>query len=1126
MSMPKRLLSVLCTLALLFTMMPVSAFAQTSNTPGIRLDVTSDNGSTYVKAGDTLTMRVSVVNAADTAGLLGGKFLVEFDTAVLTAVKQSMVRGDILNTKLPDDEKCFSIMVNDAAGENQNKVGMVVKPSDEAYNYTGDVTPKFSDGATLLFTYQLKVADTLPENVSLDQLPIVIVSPDMSLGINAQPGNLTSVTPDTIYGDTLPMDTVKPVISIADGASFFYQPVSFTVTDNNGLQSVALNGTALYAESDGTFLITEGGEITATDTFGNVARVNFTLDASLFNKAKDAVAAIPDEVNYSHKDIVKKALDALGNVTNGEARDHLANEEARANAAKLVLDAIDTEINSLNTLMGSLTATMTNEALDNLAQAKAKLVELQAKGVTTDDLDAASYAHFQSVDEELGALAEKVNQFKTALADLYARVDSFTYDDVEALEKLKDASAYLQSKGYVLPTDCSNQLRAIENAYTTLETNRAALVQEVSNADLTADFTVVNRDKIQELRNKVDTFASTYKKAFMADELSVLTTAEQNVAALDERYATLKNKLADLPSRDSVKLTQEEALNEIQTEFDALTKLQAEFTQDEKDALQEAFTGIQDIRDQIAAVDAEIEAKKDLTPATPEAIAQYVALNNEVNALLDRGVETSDLSNYADFEALKNVFSAAMGEVDAVLAKIAELPAASAVDFTSEEKITEVGNVIAALRQTYGENILTASQLQPYTEAKEALGALKDQRTDLVERIAAGFVIKLDTASKTAITDTRNSVTELNGKGAAFTEQELKKLVKAEADLKALQIESKNLHAAINALPSADMVNYSDKQKAADLKSKMQQFENDKGDTFTDAEKQKITAVETEIARLEQLRADLVTDMGSVKDVSLDAVVYADKETADSLKAREDALNARGLMLDETLANVARYRAFAAAVADMQTKVAAANTEMDAALANWSYIQDQTIYDQIRIKMDALKTQYEMPQDVAVALFVNYNTSVEKFNAAKQQEAAIRKQIARLPKATIENEASFKDVQARLTAFAQENNLSEANLVSLFGEAYQTVKKGISTIDTLKREAMNAGDQHPEIAEAIANGTWGKDTSSTPAAAQPAAKQPVRIPQTSDDFPYGLMVLLIGVGLIGMAFVACKKKRL
>ena len=60
--------------------------------------------------------------------------------------------------------------------------------------------------------------------------------------------------------------------------------------------------------------------------------------------------------------------------------------------------------------------------------------------------------------------------------------------------------------------------------------------------------------------------------------------------------------------------------------------------------------------------------------------------------------------------------------------------------------------------------------------------------------------------------------------------------------------------------------------------------------------------------------------------------------------------------------------------------------------------------------------------------------------------------------------------------------------------------------------------EHPEIEEAIRNGTWGVDDT-------PTAKATGAIPRTSDDSPLLLWVALLGISLAGLVLLVIRKRR-
>ncbi|HJD20329.1 MAG TPA: hypothetical protein H9915_00760 [Candidatus Gemmiger faecigallinarum] len=73
--------------------------------------------------------------------------------------------------------------------------------------------------------------------------------------------------------------------------------------------------------------------------------------------------------------------------------------------------------------------------------------------------------------------------------------------------------------------------------------------------------------------------------------------------------------------------------------------------------------------------------------------------------------------------------------------------------------------------------------------------------------------------------------------------------------------------------------------------------------------------------------------------------------------------------------------------------------------------------------------------------------------------------------------------------------------------------------DTVTVTATPAPDEHPDIAEGIANGTWG----AAPTAAPDAAA--VSVPQTSDDLPLGALILVVVVAAGAIVGLTVLRKR-
>ena len=312
-----------------------------------------------------------------------------------------------------------------AITQDGNSVSIMVESGTEMYK-AGAISEKITTEKNLLLSCKFKVKDA-PAQKTLDNLitSVSFSSNEIYIGENYAGDNEGSaVTPTIVAGTTVSADWIPPTTSLGDNTNYYYQPVEFTVSDNKGIQRVTLDGNELTA-TNGVYSMTAGGHLVVTDTYGNSAACDITIDATAFNAAKEAVAKIPETVKYTDKATVNAAEAALAKVADPEAAAKLSGEKTRVDAAKAALGDIDAKISGLNTAMAALQPTADN--VDALTKAKEDLEALKALGVTEDDLDQNSYANFQQVDSALKALADEIESFNNKLDALGT---SFTYEEL------------------------------------------------------------------------------------------------------------------------------------------------------------------------------------------------------------------------------------------------------------------------------------------------------------------------------------------------------------------------------------------------------------------------------------------------------------------------------------------------------------------------------------------------------------------------------------------------------------------------------------------------------------------------------------------------------------------------
>ena len=907
---------MLCTVALLVTMAPVSAFAESgggTDTPSVTVTYDVKNftkpDSTIATAGDEIEVDVYAASNGDAVGLLGFAMFLGFDPEIVDEPDEdNLTTGDIVNAKTEKGTNKYDTTF--AITQDGNSVSIMVESGTEMYK-AGAISEKITTEKNLLLSCKFKVKDA-PAQKTLDNLitSVSFSSNEIYIGENYAGDNEGSaVTPTIVAGTTVSADWIPPTTSLGDNTNYYYQPVEFTVSDNKGIQRVTLDGNELTA-TNGVYSMTAGGHLVVTDTYGNSAACDITIDATAFNAAKEAVAKIPETVKYTDKATVNAAEAALAKVADPEAAAKLSVEKTRVDAAKAALSDIDAKINSLNTAMAALKPTADN--VDALTKAKEDLEALKALGVTEDDLDQNSYANFQQVDSALKALADEIESFNNKLDALGT---SFTYDDTDALSEVESLAESLKAKGYDLAAKDSvrnTKLETLKQSHAQVEKTKADLIQKISAASFTIDFNQEHRSEITSIRQEVNDFVAASKATFTDSELEKLTKAEADVKALDERLDAEKKALNDLPEKKDVKLTQKSNIENVASEKAALEDLEASFDSALNQKLTDAQAAIADIEAKIKEVEQNIAVYAGLNPTKGDSIAKFNALKESIDDLLNnRGVTKDDISNYADYETLAAKFKAAQDDVNAVVEKINTLPEAKDVKLTSKAKITEVEQAIQSLQGKYGSGVPSATQLKPYTDAKAKLTELENQRTAIVAEVEnAQLTIDRTEASRNAIADLRKKVDDFDAYEPNFTEAELKNLTDAENAMKTLDSEVNAVIEQINALPDTADVKFDSKADIEKVAAAIDKLETDySSNILTGAEKQRYTDAKKALDDLNTKRSKIVEKIANsnftidLTTASQDAVTamrqevtdfepYGPNFTEEELKKLTDAENA------------------------------------------------------------------------------------------------------------------------------------------------------------------------------------------------------------------------------------------
>lgn len=263
-------------------------------------------------------------------------------------------------------------------------------------------------------------------------------------------------------------------------------------------------------------------------------------------------------------------------------------------------------------------------------------------------------------------------------------------------------------------------------------------------------------------------------------------------------------------------------------------------------------------------------------------------------------------------------------------------------------------------------------------------------------------------------------------------------------------------------------------------------------------------------------------------------VRYDDKAAEEKLSADIEALQDRGVAVDETTMGVngwKRYTRYAAAVKAMNSELTGLNSKMQTELDSWTYPYDIAKYDALRKDMDAAAKKYGMTEEQTKAEFTNYETDKIQAAAAEEKIKQANAKIKALP-ATI-TKAQEQDVVA-ITAIVNElkaapYKMTDSALQTALGSNYAIYTKAVATLAELNKPADNnsSGSSNNNNSNSSNTTSTNNKTTTTSTAnktTKPAAAA-TTIPQTSDAFPLTTLITLAVASLGGLIAVLFKKKR-
>lgn len=862
--------------------------------------------------------------------------------------------------------------------------------------------------------------------------------------------------------------------------------------------------------------------------------------------AHAAVAALPEaaDVLYTDKDAV---ADAAAQVAALEGKDTFTAEEtAKLEAVQAVITAIEEDIADVEARIEALPASVTVSNAADVDAIGDALEALKAQGVAETDI--SNYDTYVTAKQQLTDVLAEIGAVEDLIAALPEATD-IGYGDEDAIVNAEAELEALLAK-YTDDAESINEmvdaakLEAVRTALDELLTAKADLIEKIEAAELNVSLAAADQQAIADLRAEV---AAMEEKGaeFTAEELANLTNAEAALADLQAQSKEAHDAIAALPAAADVKYTDKAAIEAAAGQMADMVAFGDTFTAEETGKLEAAQAEITEIEQNIDAVESLIAELEGITEdtATADDITAVQDARLDLEALFARGVTPDDVSNYETYTAAYAAVQSWLDLVDEVKALADALP--QEITFNDEQTVQAAEEAYAKLVAQDLAELADAEAVKKITDARAALDALTDERTALVDKIAdAELDITLSQADRDAITALRAEVTAMEEKGATFTADELAVLTKAETDMAALVARSEAAHAAVAELPARDEVLYTESDKLAEVEKEMNALK-ELGDTFTTEETNKLTEAKAGIADLEAAVETLAGEMADLKDPT-DAetpIQYADKAALEALEEEVANLEARACDVDAMIVKLAaenevytgalaRYAAYGVAVEAMETELAELNAKMAEAVKAWTY-NDLAAYNAIAEAMNAAAEKYGIAEQQLEEVYPDYATIPAKNAEVKAVLDDVADKAEALPATddlTLDDAAKLEEIEALLASLKADYGFTDEMLADNLGNALTTYEAAADRLEELGRPTPTpvptpaptaqpaGGDAHPDIADAIADGTWGQAPTPTPA--------PATVPQTGDSMNLQVVVALLALSVCGMAacVVALRKK--
>lgn len=316
--------------------------------------------------------------------------------------------------------------------------------------------------------------------------------------------------------------------------------------------------------------------------------------------------------------------------------------------------------------------------------------------------------------------------------------------------------------------------------------------------------------------------------------------------------------------------------------------------------------------------------------------------------------------------------------------------------------------------------------------------------------------------------------------------------------------------------------------------------------------------------------AQIISAAEDANQVTVNHAADALKDAMESLVKRADNSNLVAAInsikeLDESRYSPDSWAALAQALAEAEKvaanrdatadEIEAAYTNLEAAYKALALRADMTAIDDMISKVEAMDANaytaksWKLVADAletAKTVAANENATQEAVDAAARTLQAAAAALVKAGDATELNALVEETKQLDLSKYTVESAdairqaISDAE-AAIAGRAsaedlkaaLDAVRNAVNTAQTkpaapVQQPADTVKDEHPDIAEGIANGTWGAAPTAKPndgSAAASGSGATSAIPQTSDNFPYEVLSILACMAVGGFIVALYLKKR-